>query len=127
LEEDPPEKHGFLIAAQAEYDGLIKKATWTTEDKDLITARPLPLKWVFVYKFDQDGFLEKHKVRIVVVVICVVRNICSSESLLYSPHVDNPSFVTGYPVRICQNKISLIISRISESISNISYNRSSIP
>jgi hypothetical protein len=24
-----------------------KKATWTTEDKDLITARPLPLKWVF--------------------------------------------------------------------------------
>jgi hypothetical protein len=61
-----PEKHGFLIAAQAEYDGLIKKATWTTEDKDLITARPLPLKWVFVYKFDQDGFLEKHKVRIVV-------------------------------------------------------------
>jgi hypothetical protein len=32
----------------------------------LITARPLPLKWVLVYKFDKDGFLEKHKARIVV-------------------------------------------------------------
>jgi hypothetical protein len=61
-----PEKHGFLAAAQVKYHGLIKKSTWTTEDKDVITARPLPLKWVFVYKFNNDVFLEKHKAQIVV-------------------------------------------------------------
>ena len=75
---DPPKRwsqlkthpHGeeFKKAAQAEYDacwkrGVFKETSVTPEDAE---AEVLPLKWVFTYKFNQDGYLCKHKARLVV-------------------------------------------------------------
>lgn len=56
----------FLQAAQAEIDGLIATRTWEVIDRSEANTAPLPLKWVFTYKVDQDGYLIKAKARIVV-------------------------------------------------------------
>lgn len=58
---------GFKRAAEAEYTSLMAKGTFryipTNEvSKDL---SPLPLMWVFTYKFDVDGYLLKYKARLV--------------------------------------------------------------
>ena len=75
---DPPrtwkeaQKHlhsaGFTSAAQKELAELDRKGTWRLVDsKDIdSTIKPLPLKWVFAYKFDKDGFLDRYKARICV-------------------------------------------------------------
>ena len=62
-----PYKHEFIQAAQKEWNELIKRGTFQQ-----ITIQPdsdtkaLPLLWVFKYKFDGDGYLEKFKARICV-------------------------------------------------------------
>ena len=58
----------FKKAAQAEYDACWQKEVFK---ETLVTpgnaeAEIPPLKWVFTYKFDEDGYLTKHKARIVV-------------------------------------------------------------
>ena len=61
-----PYADGFKSAAQKEYDDLVKRNTWKHVDHTETTSRPLPLKWVFTYKFDTDGYLDKLKARLCV-------------------------------------------------------------
>ena len=57
----------FEAAAEAEFDSCWKKGTFARPD---ITAESIddavPLMWVFTYKFDEDGYLQKYKARLVV-------------------------------------------------------------
>jgi hypothetical protein len=59
---------GFKYAAQKEIDELNRRNTWKLVDRWSIdpSIKPLPLKWVFTYKFDKDGYLERYKARICV-------------------------------------------------------------
>jgi hypothetical protein len=61
-----PMKSFFLDACKVEIDQLSKSDTWTEIPRPPSPYRPLPLKWVWTYKFDQDGRLIKCKARIVV-------------------------------------------------------------
>jgi hypothetical protein len=61
-------EHGreFEKAAQEEIANLERKQTWKRISREHTRTKPLPLKWVFNYKFDQEGFVIKHKARICV-------------------------------------------------------------
>jgi hypothetical protein len=61
-----PMEAQFWEAMKAEINKLIKKGTWREMDRGKAHTRPLPLKWVFLYKFDADGFLTSCKARICV-------------------------------------------------------------
>jgi hypothetical protein len=60
-----PHGEGFRKAAQLEYDALEKKETWKIIDRPE-GAEIIPVKWMFTYKTDPDGYLMKYKARIVV-------------------------------------------------------------
>jgi hypothetical protein len=65
---DHPEQKSFEAAAQAEMTTLWNRQTF---QRVLHRDRPsnvklLPLKWVFTYKTDSDGFITKYKARICV-------------------------------------------------------------
>jgi len=49
-----------------ELHDLPKRGTWRLIERSAAQAAPLPLKWVFDYKFDQDGYLRRCKARICV-------------------------------------------------------------
>jgi hypothetical protein len=57
----------FKKAADKEFYGLRNKGTFEFVPKSQFDQdnTPLPLMWVFTYKFDQDGYLLKHKARLV--------------------------------------------------------------
>ena len=61
-----PHKVWFEQASRKEIEQLRKKGTWSEQPIGETLSRPLPLKWVWTYKFDQDGILQKCKARIVV-------------------------------------------------------------
>ena len=50
-------RKGFYQAAQKEIDTLNDKCTWEQVPRKDINTRPLPLTWVFKYKFDSSGLL----------------------------------------------------------------------
>ena len=54
----------FKNAAMKEYDGLVHWGVFQPVSCWNTSSKPLPLKWVFTYKFDTDGFLQKFKARI---------------------------------------------------------------
>ena len=56
----------FEKAARAEIDNLVAKGTWKQIPREQARSKPIPLKWVFTYKFDKDGLLDKCKARICV-------------------------------------------------------------
>ena len=56
----------FKEACKKELHTLLSKGTWRVMDQQRASGRILPLKWVFLYKFDADGFLQKCKARICV-------------------------------------------------------------
>jgi hypothetical protein len=60
-----PHCDGFLEAARKEYGDLEKLKSFkkVTRPRD---SQIIPVKWVFIYKFDTDGYLMKYKARIVV-------------------------------------------------------------
>jgi hypothetical protein len=60
-----PMKDGFMDAARLEYQTLMKKGTMRRVEKTS-KIKTIPLKWVFNYKFDTDGYLLKFKARICV-------------------------------------------------------------
>jgi hypothetical protein len=64
--EEHPLSEGFKSAAQKEFQELEKRGTWCQIDSQEASIRPLPLKWVFTYKFDTDGYLDRFKARICV-------------------------------------------------------------
>lgn len=60
-----PHADQFHQATRSEYKALESQGTFEeVEYTDRI--KPIPLKWVFTYKLDSDGFLLKHKARICV-------------------------------------------------------------
>ena len=62
-----PHSAEFRKAADKEFKALLEKGTFQYIEKSRVddTKDPLPLMWVFTYKFDQDGYLLKHKARLV--------------------------------------------------------------
>jgi hypothetical protein len=62
-----PHVDGFTEAAIFEVKSLEAKGTFEEIDRPTdVSKQVLPLKWVFTYKFDSDGFLIKYKARICV-------------------------------------------------------------
>jgi hypothetical protein len=56
----------FRKAANKEFNTLLEKDTFEYIEKLKVNAKePLSLIWVFTYKFDQDGYLLKHKAQLV--------------------------------------------------------------
>ncbi|KAJ5346869.1 uncharacterized protein N7506_000122 [Penicillium brevicompactum] len=56
---------GFLAAAGLEVDTLTRKSTFEVVQRPTDRSiQILPLKWVFTYKFDSNGFLSKLKARL---------------------------------------------------------------
>lgn len=65
--EDHPHAAGFKAAAAKEYTDLNSRGTFTSVSKSSVDSRKIiPVRWVFTYKFDTDGLLEKYKARLVV-------------------------------------------------------------
>lgn len=60
-----PHAEGFKHAAKLEYEALKSKDTFKIIRRPP-HSNPLPLKWVFLYKFNQEGYLVKYKARICV-------------------------------------------------------------
>ena len=62
-----PESAGFLRAIDVEIKALQAKQTWKevswTHAKEA-GKTPIPTTWVFKYKFDEKGYLVKHKARL---------------------------------------------------------------
>nr|XP_036576325.1 reverse transcriptase domain protein [Colletotrichum truncatum]KAF6783050.1 reverse transcriptase domain protein [Colletotrichum truncatum] len=56
----------FYEAAQAEISKLEEMDAWKIIDEHEASTKPIPLKWVFTYKLDQDGYLDRCKARICV-------------------------------------------------------------
>lgn len=69
----------FKIAAEIEIQELSKRGTYEWISKSSATTTPLPLTWVFKYKFDTDGYLTKFKAR-----ICVRGDLQSTEQDTYA-------------------------------------------
>jgi hypothetical protein len=61
-----PHGDGFRKAAQLEFEAIEGRGTWEIVDKSTVNQKIIPLKWVFTYKNDSDGYLTKYKARIVV-------------------------------------------------------------
>ena len=55
----------FRRAAEIEYKILKEKGSWVIVDKNEV-IQLIFLKWVFTYKYNADGFLIKHKTRLIV-------------------------------------------------------------
>nr|CEG03241.1 unnamed protein product [Fusarium acuminatum CS5907] len=73
---EPPKTHNKMLlhplrslfekAMKVEIDSLREKRTWREVRREKARSKPLPVKWVYTYKCDQDGFLERCKARLVV-------------------------------------------------------------
>ncbi|KAJ5561490.1 hypothetical protein N7461_000251 [Penicillium sp. DV-2018c] len=62
-----PYRQGFEEACRKEIEGLSEKGTFEVIDRPRdVSKQVIPLRWVFKYKFDQDGYLTKLKARICV-------------------------------------------------------------
>ena len=62
-----PEAAGFLRAIDVEIKALQSKKTWTEvpwKHAKEAGRTPIPTTWVFKYKFDNEGYLVKHKARL---------------------------------------------------------------
>lgn len=62
---DHPYSQSFLDAMEIEYNSLLEKDTFK-EIRQTDSMHPIPLKWVYTYKFDESGYLVKFKARICV-------------------------------------------------------------
>jgi hypothetical protein len=62
-----PHRNDFLAAARKELDTIQKKGAFQVIQKPNDSSKQIiPLTWVFTYKFDADGLLDKFKARICV-------------------------------------------------------------
>ena len=58
----------FKAAMITEIEGLKRKNTWTEvsfDDAVKANKKPVPIMWVYKYKFDEHGWLVKFKARLV--------------------------------------------------------------
>ncbi len=58
-----PYKHEYIRAIEKEIDGLYSKGTFTSLEHT--TEKLLPLIWVWTNKYDENGYLEQFKARLV--------------------------------------------------------------
>ena len=61
-----PFKPQWLNAAHAEWTNLIQQRVMEEVSRLEAKSPPIPLGWVFTYKFDEDGYLVRFKARLVV-------------------------------------------------------------
>ena len=61
-----PFSKDFIEAANKEWATLMEKGTFQEQNKEDVASKALPLMWVFKYKLDEDGYLDKFKVRVYV-------------------------------------------------------------
>jgi hypothetical protein len=62
-----PHKEGFILATQKEYNLLLAKGIFEeVVIKDTNSAYIIPNIWVYTYKLNTDGFLERYKARLVI-------------------------------------------------------------
>ncbi|RMZ79296.1 hypothetical protein DV736_g6685, partial [Chaetothyriales sp. CBS 134916] len=61
-----PYKAEFTAAIKQEWDNICAMKTIQFVNRNEARSRPLPLTWVFKYKFDKQGYLHKFKARICV-------------------------------------------------------------
>jgi Reverse transcriptase (RNA-dependent DNA polymerase) len=57
---------GFMAAIKTEYGVLVENETFVEVAESQAEAFIIPTRWVFTYKFDEEGFLIKYKARLVV-------------------------------------------------------------
>ena len=57
---------GFLAAVELEYSDLQKHGTFIAVPEAEASDFVIPTRWVFTYKFDEEGYLLKYKARLVV-------------------------------------------------------------
>jgi Reverse transcriptase (RNA-dependent DNA polymerase) len=69
----------FQLAAEREIQELTKRDTYKWVSRETATSTPLPLLWVFKYKFDIDGYLTKFKAR-----LCVRGDLQTTEQDTYA-------------------------------------------
>ena len=55
-----------MDTATKEYEALVRQGVFQPVNHWTTSSKPLPLKWVFMYKFDTDRFLQKFKAQICV-------------------------------------------------------------
>lgn len=64
---DHPHADGFKAAAAVEYADLVSRDTFVPVAKHRVDWKDIiPVRWVFTYKYNTDGILEKYKARLVV-------------------------------------------------------------
>ncbi len=56
----------FKLAATKEYGDLKRRGTFESVSRNSVMMTPLPLMWVFTYKFNKDGYLDRFKARLCV-------------------------------------------------------------
>ena len=61
-----PHRLGFEAAVKLEYEDLNVRSTFSPVPEDQVKEFVIPTRWVLTYKFDDDGFLERYKARLVV-------------------------------------------------------------
>ena len=61
-----PHMNQFSQAASQEFEHLQSRGTFKLATRATVRSEILPLVWVFKYKFDNDGYLLKHKARLCV-------------------------------------------------------------
>ncbi|KAF5186325.1 Transposon ty1-gr2 gag-pol polyprotein, partial [Thalictrum thalictroides] len=61
-----PHREGFAAAARLEFDTLKRQETFREIPENEANTKPIPVKWVFTYKIDDNGFLLKYKARMVI-------------------------------------------------------------
>jgi hypothetical protein len=57
---------GFMAAVEREYSDLQEHGTFVPVPEAEAEAFVIPTRWVFTYKFDEEGYLLKYKARLVV-------------------------------------------------------------
>ena len=84
-----PHASQFKLAADKEFTDLLAKKTFEYVDNSSIDQEesPLPLLWVFKYKFDSNGYLVKHKAR-----LCARGDLQTTEEETYAATLATQTF-----------------------------------
>ncbi|EDN97519.1 hypothetical protein SS1G_12370 [Sclerotinia sclerotiorum 1980 UF-70] len=82
-----PYAREFQKACEDEINALKERKTFEYIDISTRGQKPLPLLWVFTYKFDQDGYLIKFKAR-----ICARGDLQSTEEETYAATLTSQIF-----------------------------------
>ena len=69
-------KNEFLTAAKKKYRDLEHQDIFFHVNHSTTSSKILPLKWIFIYKLDENNYLTKFKAR-----ICVHRDLQNSDEL----------------------------------------------